>query len=203
MLPKSEFSYSLSPWTRVEKIIFRFTGIYFLIQAVPLDRAFYRDLFMINWGAFYYRDLFNLSRYAPHFFGPNDTFINWAVVALIALVGTIIRTSRDQKRANYAELYYWLRVVLRYRAGIGIIGFVFTKLLPTQLPYPSLGLLNTNFGDLTAKKIYWLSIGIAPWHQVFTGVVEVHFRTQFWTKHTPLFGTYGTGMATNPKSRAG
>jgi hypothetical protein len=47
--------------------------------------------------------------------------------------------------------------------------------------------LNTNFGDLTAQKIYWLSIGIVPWYEVFTGVVEVlagallFFRaTTFW-----------------------
>jgi hypothetical protein len=25
------------------------------------------------------------------------------------------------------------------------------------MPYPSLGLLNTNFGDLTAQKVFWLS----------------------------------------------
>lgn len=52
---------------------------------------------------------------------------------------------------DYRVLNYWLRVVVRYRAGIDIIGFGFAKLLPTQLPYPSLGVLNTNFGDLTLQ----------------------------------------------------
>jgi hypothetical protein len=79
---------------------------------------------------------------------------------------------RKKEVNNYDLLYYWLRAIVRYRAGIGIIGFGFTKLLPVQMPYPSLGLLNTNFGDFTAQKLYWLSIGSVPWYQVFAGIVE-------------------------------
>ncbi len=90
---------------------------------------------------------------------------------------------------NYNLLYYWLRAIVRYRAGIGIIGFGFTKLLPVQMPYPSTGLLNTDFGDFTAQKIYWLSIGIVPWYQIFAGVVEVTAGTLLFFRRTTLIGS--------------
>jgi hypothetical protein len=79
-------------------------------------------------------------------------YTDWGIALLIGIVGGLIWTLFDRKSKSYNILYYWLRVVVRYRAGIGIIGFGFTKLFPTQMPYPSLGLLNSNFGDYTAQK---------------------------------------------------
>jgi hypothetical protein len=107
---------------------------------------------------------------------------------LIGIAGGLIWTLVDWKSKNYNILYYWIRVVVRYRAGIGIIGFGFTKLFPTQMPYPSLGLLNSNFGDFTAQKIYWMSVGVVPWYQVFGGVVEIAAGTMLFFRKTTTFG---------------
>ncbi|HEY6901252.1 MAG TPA: hypothetical protein VI233_11435, partial [Puia sp.] len=67
-------------------------------------------------------------------------------------------------------------------------GFGFTKLLPVQMPYPGYGLLNTDFGDLTAQKIFWLSVGIVPWYQVFAGVVEVAAGALLFFRRTTALG---------------
>ncbi|UFH56830.1 DoxX family protein [Spirosoma sp. KNUC1025] len=176
-------------WSRAERTAFRFAFLYFLIQAVPLSGRFYHDLFTIDWGAFYYRDLFDLSHYAPHFFGPVDTFANWAVVAIIALVGTIVWTLRDQKRTNYPELYYWLRVVLRYRLAIGIIAYGFIKLFPLQAPLPSISNLNTPYGDFTAWKLFSLSLGIVPSYESFLGLVEILGGLLLLNRKTTSIGT--------------
>jgi len=123
---------------------------------------------------------------------PNKSFLadytDWGIAFLIGVVGGLIWTLVDWKSRNYNILYYWIRVVVRYRAGIGIIGFGFTKLFPTQMPYPSLGLLNSNFGDFTAQKIYWMSVGIVPWYQVFGGVVEIAAGTMLFFRRTTTFG---------------
>ena len=170
----SEATSAIFPiWTRTERIAFRFAFLYFFIQAVPLSWPFYRDLFTIDWGRYYYRDLFNLSRYAPHFFGPADTFVNWAVVALIALVGTAVWTWRDSHRRHYTELYYWLRVILRYRLAIGVLAYGFLKLFPMQAPLPSLSNLNTAYGDFTAWKLFSMSLGVVPSYESFLGLVEI------------------------------
>jgi hypothetical protein len=123
---------------------------------------------------------------------PNRSFLadytDWGIAFLIGIAGGLIWTLIDWKSKNYNILYYWIRVVVRYRAGIGIIGFGFTKLFPTQMPYPSLGLLNSNFGDFTAQKIYWLSVGIVPWYQVFGGVVEIAAGAMLFFRRTTTFG---------------
>jgi hypothetical protein len=115
-------------------------------------------------------------------------YIDWGIALLIGIVGGLIWTLIDRRSKAYPILYYWLRVVVRYRAGIGIIGFGFTKLFPTQMPYPSLGLLNSNFGDFTAQKIYWLSVGIVPWYQVFGGIVEIAAGVLLFFRKTTLLG---------------
>ncbi|MFD2572052.1 hypothetical protein ACFSUS_15515 [Spirosoma soli] len=181
------------PWTTGEKIAFRIAFVFFVIFSIPTNVGWYRNLFSLDWLHLHYRDLYDIARFQPNLLGGAKWWPSWmgygewVFLLLVSTVVGLVWTALDRKRLEYNLLYYWLRVIARYRAGIGIIGFGFTKLMPTQLPYPSLGLLNTNFGDLTAQKIYWLSIGIVPWYEVFTGVVEVlagallFFRaTTFW-----------------------
>lgn len=115
-------------------------------------------------------------------------YTDWGIAFLLGIAGGLIWTLIDRKSKSYHMLYYWIRVVVRYRAGIGIIGFGFTKLFPTQMPFPSLGLLNSNFGDYTAQKIYWLSVGIVPWYQVFGGIVEIAAGTMLFFRKTTTFG---------------
>lgn len=182
-------------WKPYQKVLFRIAFVFFVGMSVPMTGEWYKNLFGINWFHLHYRDLYDIARFQPslvRFQNPAYNlmgYADWLAVLAIGIVGGLIWTAIDRgKTKNYQTLYYWLRVIVRYRAGIGIIGFGFTKLLPVQLPYPSLGLLNTNFGDLTAQKIYWLSIGIVPWYQVFAGVVEVLAGALLFFRKTTLLG---------------
>jgi hypothetical protein len=115
-------------------------------------------------------------------------YSSWGNALAIAVIIGLVWTVLDRKRPSYNVLYYWLTVIVRFRAAIGIIGFGYTKLFPTQMPFPSLGLLNTDFGDFTAQKIYWLSVGIVPWYQVFGGVVELLAGFLLFFRKTATFG---------------
>lgn len=115
-------------------------------------------------------------------------YASWGNALVLAVIGGLVWTLIDRKRPSYNVLYYWLTVIVRFRAAIGIIGFGYTKLFPTQMPFPSLGLLNTDFGDFTAQKIYWLSVGIVPWYQVFGGVVELLAGALLFFRKTATFG---------------
>jgi hypothetical protein len=187
-------------WTGTQRFLFRIAFIFFIAISIPNSAEWYKLVAHIDWTNLHYRDLYDIARFGSgiNFFG-NSIFgstllgyANWITTALIAVGGaaiwTWIEVARKKVPANYNNLYYWLRVVVRYRAGIGIIGFGFTKLLPVQMPYPSFGLLNTDFGDFTAQKIYWLSIGIVPWYQVFAGVVEVAAGTLLFFRRTTTLG---------------
>lgn len=179
-------------WKGYEKVIFRIAFIFFIIMSLPTTGEWYKNLFTINWFHLHYRDLYDIARFQPSFGRWSGQWLlgygDWIIAFAIAVIGGVIWTVFDRNRNEYNNLYYWLRVVVRYRAGIGIIGFGFTKLFPVQMPYPSLGLLNTDFGDLTAQKIYWLSVGIVPWYQVFAGVVELAAGTLLFFRRTTTLG---------------
>lgn len=187
------------PWTNTEKIAFRIAFFFFIVISLPNNLAWYGELIHFNWFRLNYRDLYDVARFdggiaiSRNFFGsPVMGYATWlwtlAIAILVGLVWTAVVKVRKSERADYNTLYYWLRVIVRYRAGIGIIGFGFTKLFPVQMPYPSLGVLNTNFGDLTAQKVFWLSVGIVPWYQVFAGVVECLAGTLLFFRRTTTVG---------------
>jgi hypothetical protein len=202
---KAELSFTAQPafskpWKPWQKILFRIAFIFFISISIPNNPEWYKIVFNIDWTNLHYRDLYDIARFGSgiNFFG-NTIFgstllgyANWITTLLVAIgwgfIWTLIARLRRLERNDYNILYYWLRVVVRYRAGIGIIGFGFTKLLPVQMPYPSLGLLNTAFGDFTAQKIYWLTIGIVPWYQIFAGVVEVSAGTLLLFRRTTTLG---------------
>ncbi|HTF82624.1 MAG TPA: hypothetical protein VL947_12895 [Cytophagales bacterium] len=183
-------------WKSYEKILFRIAFVFFVIMVVPADPKFYALPFTIDWTNLHYRDIYDMCYVRTYnFVEPSPEgrwgiggFINLGVVLLIAIAGGIVWTLLDRKRKEYDVLYYWLRVLVRYRAALGIIGFGFTKLLPVQMPYPSLSLLNTDFGDFSGQKIYWMSIGSVPWYQVFAGVVEIGAGIMLFFRRTTAWG---------------
>jgi len=192
--------FSKTSWKEHEKILFRIAFIFFIAISIPNSVEWYKQVIQIDWTSLHYRDLYDIARFGSgiNLFG-NSLFgssllgyANWIITLVVATIGGLVWTwivkAKKRDGANYDTWYYWLRAIVRYRAAIGIIGFGFTKVLPVQMPYPSLGLLNTNFGDLTAQKIYWLSIGIVPWYQIFAGVVELAAGALLFFRRTTTLG---------------
>ncbi len=188
------------PWSKGQKLAFRIAFIFLIAISIPNSTEWYDTVIHIDWTRLNYRDLYDIARFGSgiNIFGDRlfgSTLLgyaNWIITLLISIAGgllwTFIVQRRHSERREYNSLCYWLRVVVRYRAGIGIIGFGFTKLLPVQMPYPGYGLLNTDFGDLTAQKIFWLSVGIVPWYQVFAGIVEITAGTLLFFRKTTALG---------------
>ncbi len=191
------------PWNRFQKIAFRISFIYIILLVVPSgifswppNFGWFQQWFDLDWTNLHYRDLYSIARYQPSFPQVSQWFGIprleghgiWVTLLVISTIGGLVWTLIDRKRQSYDTLYYWSLVIARFRAGIGIIGFGFTKVLPVQMPYPSEGLLNTDFGDFTGQKIYWLSIGIVPWYQVFTGIVELTAGTLLFFRQTTVYG---------------
>lgn len=188
-------------WASWEKILFRIAFVFFIAMSFPNSWDWYKEIFSFDWLHLHYRDLYDIARFGSglNFFGNKifgsslNGYAVWVITLIfsvvVGLIWSAIAYFTKKDKTEYNLLYYWLRVLVRYRAGIGIIGFGFTKLTPTQLPYPSWGILNTNFGDLTLQKIYWLSIGIVPWYEVFTGVVEVAAGALLFFRATTFWGS--------------
>jgi hypothetical protein len=179
-----------SNWSSLEKIAFRFFFIYFILQVVPLDWKYYRDIFSSDWSGFSYSVLFNIAHYAPRFFSEIPTYADWALFAAIAAIGTVIWSFIDRNRYEYNVLHYYLRVILRYRLAIAVIAYGFIKFFPIQAPYPSLSNLNTNYGDYNAWKIFAMSLGIVPGFQAFLGFVEILSGLLLLNRKTTAIGAF-------------
>ncbi|RPD47291.1 DoxX family protein [Paracnuella aquatica] len=180
----------LTPWKEYEKILFRFFFIYFLIQVLPLDWSYLANLFSFGWLGLHYGDIFHLTRYSPKLFTADDSFYNWAIAALVALIGVAVWTVADQRSKEYNKLYFWLRVLVRYRLAIGIIGYGMIKLFPLQAPFPSISNLNTHYGDLSSWKIFSMSLGIVPGYQSFLGLVEIVAGLLLLYRKTATIGAF-------------
>jgi hypothetical protein len=180
----------LVAWSTLEKVVFRFFFLFFAIQIVPLDWKLYRDLFTTDWSGFNYGILFTIAHYAPRVFSDSPVFADWALFGGIAAIGTIVWSYADSSRKEYNVLYYYLRVVLRYRLAIALIAYGFIKFYPLQAPYPSISNLNTNYGDYNAWKIFAMSLGIVPGFQAFLGGVEIAAALLLLYRKTTAVGAF-------------
>jgi hypothetical protein len=177
-----------SEWSGNEKIAFRIAFVYFFLLAVPLDWKYYQTIFSINWLDLHYRDFFNLAHYAPEFFGHN-TFLNLVGLFVVAVIGGAVWSALDKQKKEYNALYYWIRVVVRYRLAIGLIAYGLIKFFPLQSPLPSLSNLNTQYGDFSDWKIFSLTLGVVPGYQSFLGLIEILGGLLLLNRKTTSLGT--------------
>ncbi len=160
-------------WSAPKKWLLRFFFVFFILLIVPLSPGYFQHIFTTNWFNSNFYDWFLLTTYVPEFFGVQG-FANWGIAAgVAAIVGTVWFTVVKDKDTRDDDIYYWLRVILRYRLAIGVIAFGLIKLFPLQMPYPSLSNLHTNYGDFLPWKIYFHTLAISQPYEVFLGAVEV------------------------------
>lgn len=179
---------SAEQWTAREKLIFRFFFLFFIIQALPLSVDFFKIVFGFKWLYMSYGNIFDLTRLSAKFVPGAERLVNWLIVGVISLIGTAFWSRSKYKEANYNELYYWLRVGVRYRLAIGIIGYGFIKFFPMQAPFPSISNLNTSYGDFTTWKLFSMSLGIVPGYEAFLGGVEILAGLLLFFRKTATMG---------------
>jgi hypothetical protein len=190
---KSNESYPV--WSNGEKIAFRFVSIFLFLLAFPLDWKYWKQLPLARWPHF--QDLFRLTVYNPQFISAPKwglaSYVNWGLWGVLAIVGGLVWSYLDRTRREYSQLYYWLRVLLRYRLAIGLFGYGVLKLFPLQFPHVTLSELNTNYMDFLPWKIYYLTNGAAAAdYQQALGLIEVAGGILLLWRRT---ATLGAGVA--------
>ncbi|WP_461787619.1 DoxX family protein [Pedobacter sp.] len=199
----SFFNQAPVSWNSTNKFILRFLFIYIVLQAIPLDYTFYTDLLSNSVGERGFYALFKIASYTPQFYGL-DSYLTWLLFAVVAVVGSFLGERICGNRfQDFDKLYYWLRVILRYRLALAAIAFGLIKVFPLQMPYPSLSNLHTNYGDFLPWKIYFHTTAIAPPFEVFLGSVELIAGLLLLYRRTVTFGAgilagyYGNVFASN------
>lgn len=167
-------------WKKWEKYLFRITFVFFILLIIPLDKDWYERLFHPK--SFFWI-LSSFTGYRANFVQLNSEsarfgiagYASWAVALGIALVIGTVWTFivRKNEPDNYNKLYYWLRVIVRYRIALGLIAFGFLKFYPMQMPSPSYANLETALGDYNTYKLYWQQVGVSIWYEIVLGIVEI------------------------------
>lgn len=183
-------------WAAWEKIGFRFIFIFFLLMVVPLDPGWYRKLFAPSSLYDLLSTLTGGSRSGwIHVDSESGrwgfaSFTSWWLTALLSSLGAAIWTllAKNSRVAHYDVLYYWLRVLVRYRIALGLIAFGFIKFFPMQMPYPSLANLHTDIGEYAPFKLYWQIVGLSYRYEIFLGVLEIAAGILLFFRSTTALG---------------
>ncbi|WP_316830526.1 hypothetical protein [Pedobacter aquatilis] len=175
-----------SNWSTLKKISFRF---FFLLLVLLI--------FLNNNGAFLYvRQIFFYPTELLHWIipwiaanilkheydttiftnGSGDTTYDYILLLflfIVSVLGTVLWSFLDRKRANYNKLYYWLIVLVRFYLGFTLILYGSVKVIQLQFPQPFLNRLIQPFGDASPMGLAWTFLGLSKGYNIFMGIIEV------------------------------
>lgn len=166
-----------SSWKVYEKIALRTAFIYAVISTIPFTPEFYTQDFDagFNVNSYTFRWFDAISQNKPWFFASQEgkNYTGWFITVLVCALAGFLWNILDKKRKDYERLYYWFYVAARYGIALRMSWFAWAKVFPVQMPFPTISQLNTNLGDFTPGKLYWLTTGVSPFFEVFAGVFEL------------------------------
>lgn len=172
---------STPEWKSYEKLAFRIFFIFFFLLVVPLDLDYYTNWLKLDWSKLHIRDLgwfagggfrFTTIRTESGEFGL-ASYVNWGISLLIGIIGGIIWTLLDKKTKNYQVLFYFASAAVSISMLARLNGLTFSKIFPSQMPDLAITQLNTNFGDFTPQKLYWIQLSFTHNYETFLGFAEL------------------------------
>jgi hypothetical protein len=108
--------------------------------------------------------------------GSGDKTFDWVFtfcLLVFSILATAIWSILDRKRQNYQALHKWFWFAMRFCLASQMLEYGMAKVIPQQMPYPSLGRLLEPFGNLSPMGVLWASIGASPAYEIFAGSAEL------------------------------
>jgi len=108
--------------------------------------------------------------------GSGDCMFGWVLafcLLAIAVFATGIWSLVDRRRENYVGLHKWFWIFARFALAGQMINYGMFKVIPLQMPYPTLTRLLQPFGTFSPMGVLWSSIGASPVYEIFAGCAEV------------------------------
>ncbi|WP_121812147.1 hypothetical protein [Mucilaginibacter kameinonensis] len=187
----------------LQKILLRSGIVYAATTVIPFVPAFYQQDFDAGFSVkgYPYRWLDVISQNNPWFFSSQGgkNYEGWLITLLVCLVIGIIwalvekqvNKDRNALAQNSVDdrLYNLFFILVRYQIALRMSWFAIAKVFPVQMPFPTLSQLNTNLGDFTPGKLYWLTTGVSPFFEVFAGVFELVATVLILFRRTATLGS--------------
>src|SRR4029077_4135009 len=108
--------------------------------------------------------------------GTLDCMFGWVMtfcVLVIATAATVVWSLLDRRRENYAGLHKWFSLFVRFALAGQLIIYGMSKVIPVQMPYPSLTRLLQPLGTLSPMGTLWGFMGSTPVYESLTGFAEL------------------------------
>jgi hypothetical protein len=189
-------------WSWYNRLLLRTFIVYAVITVIPLTPSFYSQDFDAGFSVVNYpwRWLDVLSQNNPWFFSSQGgkNYGGWLVTLLgCFLVGAVWLLIEKQINKNKnvldndtgdGRLCNLFFVLVRYQVALRMSWFAIAKVFPVQMPFPTISQLNTNLGDFTPGKLYWLTTGVSPFFEVFAGVFELTATVLILFRRTATLG---------------
>jgi hypothetical protein len=190
-------------WSPAKRLLFRFGFCYLflyllssflgLLGYIPYGGALV-EMYMTFWQGvvpWVGRHLFRLDiTVFPN--GSGDTTYNYVEIlcfAAFAAAAALVWTLLDRRRSDYARLYQWLRVYVRFGLAMAMIEYGIAKIVPGgQFGKPSLDRLLQPFGDASPMGILWTFMGASTAYTVFAGLTEMAGGVLLTMRRTLLLG---------------
>lgn len=123
--------------------------------------------------------------------GSGDKTADW-VLAFLILVSTaaitVVWSVASRRAANYDTAHKWFRLFLRFALATTMLSYGSAKLIPLQMPFPSLARLLEPYGMFSPMGVLWSSIGASRSYEMFTGAAEMAAAVLLFIPHTATLG---------------
>lgn len=108
--------------------------------------------------------------------GSGDKTYDWVALFCMlaaALIATTAWSLLDRKRSDYAKLYAWFWLFIRFCVAAQMLVYGSMKAIPLQMPHPFLFTLTEPFGNFSPMGVLWSSIGASRPYEIFAGCAEL------------------------------
>lgn len=198
--PDVQLTESLRPspaWGPVKKLLFRFAFVYLVLYSFlfPLYYIPYAGMatmwYFRMWSAlvpWVGKHVFNVIITVRGGWDSAYGYVQVFCFLVTSIAAALIWTLLDRKRRNYARLYEWLRVYVRFVLAVTMIEYGASKVFPSQFPPPATDRLMQPIGDSSPMGLLWTFMGASVAYTVFAGLSELVGGLLLTVRRTTLLG---------------
>jgi uncharacterized membrane protein YphA (DoxX/SURF4 family) len=174
-----------SSWSHTRKIFFRLAFLFFTLYiffnpnaGVPFSELIFDQYIkpfhlFIPWVGKHVLhlpyDIVNFNN------GSGDTtydLLIYVMIVVLSVLGCVVWSLLDRRRASYDTLSYWLVTLVRYYFAFTMLSYGFAKWFKLQFTFPSLYGLQEAYGDSSPMHLAWSFLGYSKGYNYFMGFAE-------------------------------
>jgi hypothetical protein len=200
---EARVAHTAPPWPVTARLAFRFFSVYFGLYVVctqmlngfipfPINLPNVSDQgpvrWMVEWVA---RSVFDVTTpLVVTGSGSGDKTFDWVLAFCLLVISVVVSVgwSLVAKVSNYDRGHARYRLFLRFALATSMLTYGAAKIVPLQMPFPSLQRLLEPYGHFSPMAVLWASIGASPSYEVFTGVAETTAAVLLFIPHTAPLG---------------